>query len=200
MTLLQTCVGCGLTRLAYELTANYPTKAEHYARNNGYDFPTTMSEFEVRVAQGEYALGDPVPANAYQIGMQPNGPSPLFNEKFTTQDGGEVIYDQNGNRVDDFVNQGTANSGLPDTEPLKHAVADVAPHIALGTHPIKDPTTVTERFLGLLNPRWGYNGDVSLTKAERAKLEEKQRQEQRRQANEARRDDRGIRNERGHLE
>lgn len=79
---------------------------------------------------------------------------------------------------------GTANIVTPVDPRTKalHGVVDVLPHVLLGTHPQKDPTTIPERLLGLINPKWGYKGDVKLTKGERAESDRKRAQDARREA------------------
>ena len=69
-------------------------------------------------------------------------------------------YNEKGEIVTDYVNQGTYNYADPNTDKLGHVVKDVIPYIFLGNSP-NDPTYTYERVFGT------YSGDVNTTKAER---------------------------------
>mgnify|MGYP003291388509 CR=1 FL=1 len=113
-----------------ELIETYPSKEEHYSRNeNNPDFPDEYDE--------EYFADwdDSVSAACHQFTAPQKD-----NIKFVSIDGMyEVIYDRNGFEVTDPKDVGTYNYISPKTDPVGHIVVDVIPWIIHGNSP--DDTT-----------------------------------------------------------
>ena len=69
------------------------------------------------------------------------------NVKYISEDGKyEVIYNNEGYRVDDLMDIGTYNFANPKEYYLEHFIVDVLPWIFWGNHPTGDFTTTTQRF------------------------------------------------------
>ncbi len=68
------------------------------------------------------------------------------NKVYLHQDGHrEAVFDAQGKRVQDGINDGSYNYAHPVEEPLKHFNRDILPWILWGASP-SDPTTVEERL------------------------------------------------------
>jgi hypothetical protein len=84
------------------------------------------------------------------------------NIYYNKETGQEIVFDKDGNRVNNGYNDGSYNYAFYQDEPLLHFIMDTSPWIQLGQSE-SDPTTVNERI-------YAYMGDLEsgMVKAQRA--------------------------------
>ena len=119
-----------------EIIESFPTKEEHYNRNNSNpDFP---DEYDARYFE---EWDDSVSADCHQFTSPDKS-----NVKYVSPDGKyEVIYDSSGREVTDPRDVGTYNFISSLVDPIGHFIVDVIPWIRYGNSP-DDSTTPQERW------------------------------------------------------
>ena len=129
------------------------------------DFNYPLSHIEIHITCVKQEEAEKLVANGFFIKMSETKDvyhemgvastyNPANNDKYVSVDGHiEGVYDENGNRVTDSVNQGTYNFANPNKDPIGHFTKDVIPYYIWGNSP-DDPTSFWERVTGT------YSGNV----------------------------------------